>query len=206
MKNYKSYLRIFSFLLLSVLLSIVLISCSCSKCGQQEEAVVPLEILQKANAFITAKTGEDFFKNYISPDFYRTKFVSPYYEMVYRFFIPDKPFVDNLIHFSIDTLGNINAKREIIGIPEYLLSPESCQFNIDEERAREIAAEDKLEDGVKDWKVGFVWDVKYNRYTWHILATFYELKYDDGYKGNGRELIIAPNSGEVLARNDWKIN
>lgn len=206
MKNPINFLRIFFFIFLSILFPIILASCSCSKCGHQEESVVPLVILQKANTFIIAKTGEEYFINYISPDFYRIKFNAPYFEMVYRFFIPEKPFVDNLITFSIDTLGNVNTSREIIGIPEYLFLPETCEFNIDEDKAKEIAAADKLEDGIKDWKIGFVWDSKFNRYTWHILATFSELKYDGGYKGSGRELIINPNSGEVLARNDWKVN
>ena len=72
----------------ALLISFLIYSCSCLSCGTSEEANVLLDVLEKADSFIVSKTGEQFFKNYITADFFRTKHIAPYYEMVYRLYIP----------------------------------------------------------------------------------------------------------------------
>lgn len=196
-----------SLLIIAVLISIaVLTSCKCRTCQDQEQDSVPLEILTKADSFIIASTGKEFFQSYITPDFARTKHTPPYYEIAYKFFMPDKPYVDAIIKFTVDSVGNVIKNRDIVGIPRCLNFPEECDFNIDEQTARQIAGNLGLKDGVKEWDAGFMWDFKFNRYVWRILSTLTELGSDENYKATGQEMLIDPNSGEVLALNDWRIN
>lgn len=196
-----------SLLIIAALISIaVLTSCKCRTCQDQEQDSVPLEILTKADSFIIASTGKEFFKSYITPDFARTKHTPPYYEIAYKFFMPDKPYVDAIIKFTVDSVGNVIKNRDIVGIPRCLNFPEECDFNIDEQTARQIAGNMGLKDGVKEWDAGFMWDFKFNRYVWRILSTLTELGSDENYKATGQEMLIDPNSGEVLALNDWRIN
>jgi hypothetical protein len=120
--------------------------------------------------------------------------------------MPDKPYVDAIIKFTVDSVGNVIKNRDIVGIPRCLNFPEECDFNIDEQTARQIAGNMGLKDGVKEWDAGFMWDFKFNRYVWRILSTLTELGSDENYKATGQEMLIDPNSGEVLALNDWRIN
>lgn len=203
----KQKLYTVSLLIISALISIaVLTSCKCRTCQDQEQDSVPLEILTKADSFIITSTGKEFFKSYITPDFARTKHTPPYYEIAYKFFMPDKPYVDAIIKFTVDSVGNVIKNRDIVGIPRCLNFPEECDFNIDEQTARQIAGNMGLKDGVKEWDAGFMWDFKFNRYVWRILSTLTELGSDENYKATGQEMLIDPNSGEVLALNDWRIN
>ena len=57
-------------LFLSVLLLITYISCSCSKCDDEQKSAIPLEILKSADNFIISYTGEDFFRENIKVDFH----------------------------------------------------------------------------------------------------------------------------------------
>ena len=192
---------------LIVLISITfLTSCKCRACEDKEEGSVPLEVLSKADSFITVSTGKEFFQEYITPDFYRTKYTPPYYEMAYKFFMPDKPYVNVTIKFTVDSLGNVLKNRDIVGIPRCLNFPEQCDFNIDEQTSKQIATNIGLKDGVKEWDTGFMWDFKLQRYVWRILSTLTELGSEENYTATGQEMLIDPNTGEVLVLNDWRIN
>jgi hypothetical protein len=183
-----------------------LTSCKCRACEDQEEGSVPLDILVKADSFITASTGKEFFNKYITADFYRTKHTPPYYEMAYKFFMPEKPYVSATIKFTVDSVGSVMKNRDIVGIPRCKNFPEECDFNIDEQTARQIASDMELKEGIKEWEAGFLWDFKLQRYVWRILSTLTEYSSGDNYKATGQEMVIDPNTGEVLALNDWRVN
>jgi len=189
-----------------ILLVSLLTACKCRACDDQEKGTVPIEVLAKADSFIVTSTGREFFNQYIKPDFARTRYTPPYYEMAYRFFMPEKPYVDALIKFTVDSVGNVLKNRDIVGIPRCLNFPEECDFNIDEQSARQIAVEMELKDGIKEWDAGFMWDFKLQKYVWRILSTLTELGSDENYKATGQEMIIDPVTGEVLALNDWRVN
>jgi len=204
----KSILKI-SILLsaLIILVSIsVLTSCKCRACEDKEEGSVPLEVLTKADSFITVSTGKNFFQKYITPDFYRTKHTPPYYEMAYKFFMPEKPYVNATIKFTVDSMGNVLKNRDIVGIPRCVNYPEECNFNIDEPTAKIIAGNMGLNEGIREWDTGFMWDFKLKRYVWRILSTLTEFGNEENYKATGQEMLIDPNTGEVLALNDWRVN
>lgn len=194
------------FLILILLSVSILYSCKCRSCQDEEQGSVPLEVLTKADSFVVASTGKEFFQNYITPDFARTRYTPPYYEMAYKFFMPDKPYVNATIKFTVDTLGNVIKNRDIVGIPRCKNFPEECDFNIDEQSAKQIATNMGLKDGVKEWDTGFMWDFKLHRYVWRILSTLTELGNEENYKATGQEMLIDPNTGEVFALNDWRIN
>ena len=187
-------------------ISWVITSCSCSSCGKEQEANVPLNILNHANSFIISKTGEEFFHKYITPDFSRTKHLPPYYEMAYRLFVPEKPYVSSIIRFTVDSVGFIVKDRDILGIPNCAVHPTQCNWQIDKETAILLAEKYGLEKGVKDWDVGFIWNPERQIYVWHVLSTTREFEGDFGYRANGKEMIIDPVSGDVLGINDWKLN
>jgi hypothetical protein len=192
---------------LIILVSItVLTSCKCRSCQDEEQGSVPLEVLSKADSFITISTGKEFFQKYITPDFVRTRYTPPYYEMAYKFFMPEKPYVNATIKFTVDSLGNVLKNRDIVGIPRCVNYPEECNFNIDEQTAKQIATNMGLKDGVKEWDTGFMWDFKLQRYVWRILSTLTEMGNEENYKATGQEMVINPNTGEVLVLNDWRIN
>jgi hypothetical protein len=96
--------------------------------------------------------------------------------------------------------------RDIIGIPRCKNYPEECDFIIDEQKARQIAGEMELKEGIKEWDAAFMWDFKLQRYVWRILSTIREYSVEDVYRAAGQEMIIDPNTGNVLALNDWIVN
>jgi hypothetical protein len=192
--------------LIILITSAIITSCKCRACSNQGETVVPDEILAKANTFITVSTGKDFFEKYITPDFFKTRHTPPYYEMAYKFFMPEKPYVNAVIKFTVDSLGNVMKNRDIVGIPKCINFPEQCVFNIDEQTARQIASDNALNEGIRDWDTGFSWDFKMKRYVWRILSTLTEFGEGDHYKASGQEIVIDPNTGEILAFNDWRVN
>ena len=192
---------------LSLLVTLLIgYSCSCSSCSKEEQSVVPEEVLSKANNFIISKTGQEFFNKYITPDFAKTRYNPPYYEMAYRFYMPEKDYVVATIKFITDSTGNVLKDKDIIGIPDYLQNPDECNFTVDRDSAIKIAKENGLKEGIKDWDVGFIWNPQRQIYVWHVLSTLHEMKGDIGYRGNGQELIISPVTGEVLDMHDWKVN
>jgi len=193
------------FIILSIFLMCFFIyGCSCFSCSKQAETVVPSDLLNKANDYIKQRTGSDFFGKFISPDFIRTKITPPYYFLTYRLIMPDKPYVNTVIQFSIDSTGNVIKDRDIIGIPDCING--GCNFNVTEEQAIIIAKDSGLEKGIKPWKTGFLWDPKLSQYVWHILSTSSESQSSEGFRGYGKEIIIDPNSGLVLELNDWHVN
>lgn len=183
----------------------LLVSCSGSSCVK-DEAIIPPDILEKSNQFIISLTGEDFFNKYISPDLTKSNEVSIGYFLAYKFSMPEKPFVNGSIRFTVDSLGNVLQNTEISGIPNCIQSPEECEFIIDEELAAGIAKENNFDEGIKEWSKNFIWSSVYKKYVWQILSTLRESVGEFGYRGNGKEMIIDPNTGEILALNDWRIN
>jgi len=204
----KSIKTICFVLIFTSLITIVILSstgCSCASCEANEQAEVPFDILAKADSFIVSKTGKEFFDKYITVDFYHTKHSPPYYEMEYQMYIPEAPYANAQIKFTIDSIGNVMMNRDIVGIPKCRYFPQECNFIIDEQQAKQIATEYGLEEGIKEWKTGFLWDYKRERYVWKILTTLSEIKGETVYKAKGKEIIIDPANGEVLALNDWGI-
>jgi hypothetical protein len=125
--------------------------------------------------------------------------------MAYQLYMPEKPFVNTTITFTVDSVGKVVKNRDIIGIPNCRTKPSECNWQIDKEGAIQIAKRYGLEKGIKDWQVGFIWNPERQIYVWHILSTIREFSGDFGYRGNGKEMLIDPVFGDVLALNDWKI-
>lgn len=187
-------------------LSIITYSCSCSNASMNDQNKIPASVVKSSDNYIISKTGKEFFNKYISQDFDKSLSIPPDYFMVYKLFIPEKPFVDSEIRFTVDSLGNVAKQKEIVGIPDCTTDPANCNFIVDEKSARDIASEAGLEKGIKDWKTQFYWDSNYNKYVWKVLSTLNEKEGEFGYRGSGIELLIDPNSGKILSKNEWKVN
>ncbi len=129
--------------------------------------------------------------------------LQPYYQMAYTFKMPEKPFVNELIQFSVDTNGTVIAGTDS-GIPNIINNPSAANFKIDEEQARVIAKNAGLEDGIVGWRTAFHWyGGNLNTYVWSVQNTLQEdSKF--AYSANGREIIIDANSGKVLNISEWR--
>ncbi|WP_337864667.1 hypothetical protein [Ignavibacterium sp.] len=194
------------FVLLFALASAAFIGGCASSGFDYDDTDIPVYVFKNANKFISTKTGESFFENYIQPDFENCIKLENGYLLSYKLYVPEKPFVKGRIRFTVDTLGNVNQNLEIFGIPECVKNPSDCKFNIDEKSARVIAEQYGLEKGVKDWKCTFIFDPIFGKYVWNINSTLTESEGEFGYRASGQEIIIDSSTGEVLAKNDWKIN
>ncbi len=207
MKNL--FLKVFSVDLIIVLLFSAFIfysGCSCKPCSEQEESQIPLSVLKKADQFIISKCGDDFFKKYVTVDFSQSKHITPNYLMIYKFYMPEKSFVDETIRFTTDSLGNVLKQYEVVGIPDCNLNLNDCDFVVDEKIAKQIATQNNLIKGITDWKVDFAWNNKYNKYVWEILSTTKDSKNEEYYRAEGEKIIIDANNSSVLSKDTWKIN
>jgi len=193
-----------SFILISFLFVVNLISCSFNS-QKENQNEIPQNIINKANDFLISKCGREFFDKYVSFDSNQSKFVSSFYLMKYKFQIPEKSFVNEIIEFSVDTLGNIITDKAIYGIPDCVENPTDCEFNINQSQVNEIALANNFDKGIKDWKYDFTYSTKHKKYVWQILTTLSEFKGDSRYRASGKEMIIDPFDGKVLEVNDWHI-
>lgn len=199
------------FITLITMISIIYFAgCSCSSCGQQNSEVVevqiPDSIFSAGDKFIIHKTGEEFFGEYIHRDFINSKEHENFYELIYRFKIVEKGYVDERIQFFVDKKGNVLQEHDIVGIPDCWKDSRNCEFIIDKERAVEIANENNLDEGVREWDISFRWSHEHGKYVWHILTTINEIGSGDFYKANGKEIFIHPYDGTVIQIRSWRIN
>ena len=198
---------LFDFLIsTAVVFTVGLNSCSCVPCQQQEESNIPLDVLRKSDQFIISKTGSDFFKKYITIDFVQSKHINSNYFMVYRFYMPEKSFVDETISFTTDSTGKILKQYEVFGIPECSSDPAGCNFTVDEKNAKQIASENGLPAGIKEWKTDFIWSGQYKKYVWEIISTNKATNNQDNYRAEGEKIIIDAANSEVLSKDSWRIN
>lgn len=179
-----------------------------------QNTVIPDFIIAKSDAFIISKVGATYFADYFKYDSSNSKYYPPdsfcidhpsdcmsfaqhpYYLMVYTFRIPEKPWIDELVDFVVDSEGNIITEREPYGIPECLSNPSCCTFTIDQSMAENIAKQYGLEQGIKPWDVSFNWYGRtINNYVWGITSYLTDM--------SGYSLLIDANSGKVLQKLDW---
>jgi hypothetical protein len=186
--------------------SVFINGCNCVPCSEKEEAQIPLDVLKKADQFIVSKTGDEFFKKYITADFFQSKHIAPNYLMVYKFYMPEKPFVDESIRFTVDSTGKVLTQYEVVGIPDCIANQMDCDFVVNDKTAKQIATENGLPKGIKDWKVDFVWEAKYNKYVWKIISTNKETVLQDHDRAEGEWIIIDPSKASVLEQESWKVN
>jgi hypothetical protein len=179
---------------------------------------VPGSILFKSNNFIISYVGREFFNAYISYDhahYYDADsfcienpencapFLQyPHYLIVYKFSIPEKPYVNEIVEFVVDTSGNVVPDREPFGLPN--CPRNTCWGNfpiIDEEEAIQIARDAGLEDGIREWRTSFHFfagDI--DDYVWSVSNTLNE---NNGSSG-GKTLTINSHTGEILKISSWQ--
>jgi hypothetical protein len=174
---------------------------------------IPAPVIDKSNQFIIAQVGQEYFTAYISFDSTKSRYYdaeqgehisafmrNPYYLMVYSLKIPEKPFVNGMIQFTVDINGDVIAEREPDGIPQRLKDPQEGEFPIDEQMAIDIAKDAGLEAGIKDWKTSWYWYAgELKTYVWAVSTTLGE---SSGGAG-GKVVIIDANTGILLMTSGW---
>jgi hypothetical protein len=176
--------------------------CGCS-CDSAQEADIPDAVKKNADQVVISRTGKDFFEQFITLDLTRSKVIPPDYFIVYRLVIPDKPFVNETIEFTVDAEGKLNKKFSVTGIPECLSG--GCAFEINEQEAIDIAAKEGMEKGIKEWKAAFLWNENFKRYVWRVVSVISESPNSQGNRSSGKDIIIDANTGEILENNDWHV-
>jgi hypothetical protein len=190
---------------ITIALALNFAACSCN-CEQEENQFpFPDNAISNADKLIINRTGSDFYKEYVSFDPVHSKRIESLFELRYKINIPDKPYFKGEIVVYTDSLGNILLDKEITGIPDCFTDPANCEFNISDIQAKAIAETEGLEKGIKDWKIGLLWNGKHKQYLWHILSTLSESGNEERYMAKGKELLINPSSGKVVEMNEWNI-
>ncbi len=194
-------------LLITSLFTIVfaagLFSCSCN-CGAKMQNELPKNIISKGNDYLISKVGDEFFEKFIFYDNANSKETASGYYLSYIFTMPQHDFIAEQISLHVDKSGNVNEKLPVIGIPDCIESSGDC-YNVDSENAKQIAFENDLPGGIKDWKVEFEWQPEFKKYLWHITSTTQESRNADYHKANGEEMFIDPSSGDVIEKRKWNI-
>jgi len=164
-------------------------------CSKKKDSFksVPKSLIKKADEFVIAKTGNQFFEKYIKLDEQNSKPDSPYFFIQYDFKMPEKDFVDEKIHFYMDAEGNIVKGREVFGIPDCAENPKSCEFNVTKEQVEKLATEVGIEKD-ENSRIDFRWNSSYGKYVWSMQAP------QDADSDRGQEVIIDANSGMVLSK------
>ncbi len=175
---------------------------------------IPDLIIARANEFLISKVSERFFYSYIKfnhdlsrfslADTYCIKHPSrctefllkPHYYFVYNFKISEKDFVDEIIEFVTDSLGNVVQSRKLFGIPK--CPNNNCCNNfplIEKEDAIKIAKEYGSEEGLNKWILSFHFFAGdlYN-YVWKVKNILYKTDYEFG----GKTLLIDANTGRIV--------
>ena len=189
-----------------LIFSFMLVTCCSSSNINKDKTEVPERLKIKADQFVISKTGKECFNNYIKPDFEKITKIKDGYLMVYNFSIPDKKDIEGEIRFSIDSIGNIQKDKEIVGIPECVSNPGNCGFNISKNEAINIAKQNNLEEGIKDWKVSFTWESGQRKYVWQIITTLTESPNTETNRSSGKTMLIDPGNGSVIKTEEWRIN
>jgi hypothetical protein len=159
---------------------------------------IPPKIMTKANNYLKNKMTKKFFNKYVTLDSLNTKRSNSGYWFQYKLYIPEKPFVKGGISFKIDSFGNIDEEHAY-GAPDIKSDPIKGRFNIDEEKARQIALKAGFEPGIEKWRIRFHWHGGFKTYVWsieNILENF-----DNGAGARGRGLLIDANTGKILSDN-----
>jgi hypothetical protein len=198
MKNLLKYLFLF---FASFFFSLISLSCSYSCNDLLEAKGIPLEIFAKANNYIKDKMTEPYFNKYATFDPWNTSRNYFGYTFCYNFRIPDRPFVNAHIRIKTDSLGVIDEKQTD-GIPNIKSDPIKGRFDIDEEKARQIAIKAGLEPGIDKWEICFNWDYSLTKYVWSIKNA---LAISNNGWDKGKTLIIDANTGEVTGPYEWTV-
>lgn len=182
-----------------VITALILGGCSAS----QNAVQVPQNIVDRGNAYLMSRLSIKFFRQYITLDDKKSAVDSPYYHLVYRFSDPGRLYINETIMLTADMDGTIDESFPPSGIPLCWKDTTLCTFNIDELLAVQIAKDNNLPKGIKDWKADFTWEGKFNRYIWKITSYKSESQGSNGYRGSGEVMMIDPAFGKVLDRSEW---
>lgn len=173
----------------------------------------PAAVVAGATELLRARVGEQFFQECITPGEPPVWLENPVrldsgeFRMVgawsveFRLAIPSKPHVQGQITVFVDSEGAPSEAFEISGIGRCSSHPTECEFPIDEARARTIARDEGMAEGIEPWEVRFFWR-RGGPHLWTIQNTLHLER--DGCSGGGNLLSINANTGEIHAKNlEW---
>ena len=174
---------------------------------------VPEPIIDSAEALLKSRLGSNFFVAYFSCDNQSSLFVAArpdlrtqdgfderlkqeHYLVAFNFRMPQHEFVDEHVSCAVLTDATVLSCGPI---PDCMAEPKECQFPIDRDQARQIAIEQGLEPGLKEWEFSFHWNFGYQSYIWTVSNTLEET--ESG--AEGRTAIIDSNTGHVYGVGGW---
>jgi len=165
-----------------------------------------------ATAAIIALVGDDFFRQYITPQTAQTyppyawcsehpnacaeEVRRGYSAVTYRFRLPEVSWVDTIIQCTVDVDGRV---LRVEGVPDCVKDRGECVFPYDEAAAEAIAAKAGLEPGIEAWQYRFIWHRERHTYVWSVVNTLSR----DRSGVRGRLVTIDANDGRVLETLYW---
>ena len=170
-------------------------------------------MVHHADSILVERVGREYFENHLTLErchwndptvsYWRAAgpyFDSRYWGIVYRFRVPGKPFIDQLVQVNLTPGGQLHPMHARLDIAACAENPRECEFPIDEAAALKIARNGGLEEGLRPWRTGFTWYPDYG-FIWTVTNTLTVKQ--DGCSGEGRICIIDANSGEIVAHHMW---
>ncbi|UCD37056.1 MAG: hypothetical protein JSW54_09475 [Fidelibacterota bacterium] len=167
----------------------------------------PDSILTKAQDYLVCQVGQMFFDEYFAYDCRASRRDDQDYRVSFRFRVPEKPYIDELITVALDSIGEVIIDSSSAAANLSCIESESnCEFPIDEATAIQIAREAGLEDGIFIIHTSFYWyggDLK--RYVWSVKNTTGFERYGYEFSGGGQRFTIDARTGEILKESFWMV-
>lgn len=134
------------------------------------------------------------------------------WQFYYDLNVPEAPWVNGQVTVAVDLHGHLTQKYDqshqfnqfaaITGIGNCARNPALCRFPINREDAIRIARRNGLEEGLRQWDVGFTWYYSQDgRFQWNVSNTL-ELDKDQ-CSGAGNIISIDANTGRIVMRSGW---
>ena len=122
-----------------------------------------------------------------------------YFQLMFIFHIPEKPFINQLVGLLFDTNGHLISNLDEMSIPPCIENPDACTFPVDEVQAIEIAADNGLAEGMEGRIANFLWNYKHKKYIWHVQNLLERRQYVE----SGDWVSIDANTGAVVHSGKW---
>lgn len=182
--------------------AVLVLMCSCVRPHrspkQRIRFSVPEHLVATADSIIRAVTGEPLFASFFTHDSlksggYSYGLAPKKWHLVYRFHMPEKPWVDEDVELWLRSDRSRVPGRKPEGIPSCLSNPEDCRFSVDSASAIQIAQKTWPRSGRKAPYAEFRWvGGETHRYLWVVKSRI--------SRDQTSHLHIDPGNGDVLSR------
>jgi hypothetical protein len=185
--------------------------------GVYKPPTIPSYVVQSADSILRERVGQRYFDKHFTLErescHYRSyraeslvfspeefKGVEPYWGVVYRYRVPGKSFIHELVQVSVTLAGRLHPWDNDLAVGDCAHNPLECEFPIDERGASRIARDAGLKQGIKPWETGFTWNRSHG-FIWGVRNTLSVRA--DSCSSEGQVFLIDANTGDLIAEHHW---